>query len=97
MLKASGPINFHPTVPQFTGVYSNEIRRQYAKRSWEKELGSNFLLDRGHDYELVKYEGCGYYKLLCDFKTACGRYAYWRLTNDKAPDSLAIIAAAHVA
>jgi hypothetical protein len=34
--------------------------------------------------------------LTCEFSTACGRYAFWRLTNSQSPESQYLIETAHI-
>ncbi len=79
------------------GLYSNELDAHRAKRVWKKSLASLFILDHENDFDLsVRCEPASdSYLLTCEFKTACGRYAFWRLTNNQAPEAQAIIESAH--
>jgi hypothetical protein len=36
------------------------------------------------------------YKVRCDFQTACGRYAFWRLTHHQAPEVQFLLETAHL-
>jgi hypothetical protein len=58
----------------------------------------HFLLDEGLDFSLkVKLLRVGsYFKVQCVFLTACGRYAFWRLTNHQALEVQCILETAHL-
>ena len=38
----------------------------------------------------------GVFTLQCEFVSACGRYAFWRLTNNQAPEAQYLIETAHI-
>ena len=87
---------FDPDNVILHGVYRDELSAPRAKRRWISTLEASFLLDSGHDFELVVQlleEG---YVLSCRFGTACGRYAFWRLTNNQAPEAQYLIETAHI-
>ncbi len=79
------------------GLYQNELDAYRAKRVWRQALSSLFILDPESDFELsVRSDNqSDTFLLTCEFKTACGRYAFWRLTNNQAPEAQSIIEAAH--
>lgn len=79
------------------GLYQNELDAYRAKRVWKQALSSLFILDPEHDFELSVHSDSSSdtFLLTCEFKTACGRYAFWRLTNNQAPEAQSIIEAAH--
>lgn len=80
------------------GIYRDELSLFRAKRNWCEILESNFLLEPGYDYNLnkVSAEDRSNFVLHCSFLTACGRYAFWRLTNDQAPEAQYLIETAHI-
>lgn len=81
------------------GSYSDELSAFRARRAWVAAFESSFLLDKGHDYELhmlAKAEEHRFY-LSCQFLTACGRYAFWRLVNEQVPEVQYLIETAHIA
>jgi hypothetical protein len=80
------------------GVYSDELSAHRAKRSWIRSLDQNFLLDRGSDYEMLMSSDLdqGRFCVKCNFTSACGRYAFWRLVNNQAPEVQYLLETAHV-
>ncbi len=71
------------------GKYSDEMSAHRAKKTWIDVLGSYFLLESERDYELwvttdITKE---YFVVHCCFISACGRYAFWRLVNQQAPEA----------
>ncbi len=89
---------FDPDDITLLGVYSDELSLFRAKSGWTKVLESNFMLEDTHDFsiEIVKdYESLRF-RLACRFNTACGRYAFWRITNYQAPEAQYEIETAHI-
>jgi len=79
------------------GIYSDEISAFRARKMWIETFESSFLLELNHDYKLrVKIDENGKYTLICEFFTACARYAFWRITNNQAPEAQYIIETAHI-
>ena len=80
------------------GLYPDELSAWRAKRVWKSALESYFLLECENDIEFdVQSDPTGScYKLLCDFKTACARYAFWRITNGQTPEAQYLIETAHI-
>jgi hypothetical protein len=80
------------------GIYSDEMSAYRARRSWIKTFELNFLLEEAHDFR-VKV-GCdsddGRYHVQCAFTSACGRYAFWRLTHHQAPEVQFSLETAHL-
>lgn len=71
------------------GKYSNELSAHRAKRSWIELLNSYFLLEPERDYELFVESIIEeqHFVINCFFTSACGRYAFWRLVNQQAPEA----------
>jgi hypothetical protein len=69
--------------------FSNELAAHRARKNWTSVLSRYFLLERGRDYEVsvISSPETGYNVLNCYFTSACGRYAFWRLINDQAPEA----------
>jgi hypothetical protein len=91
---------FDPTNATLTGYYADELSAHRARRLWCNTLELHFLLDDRVDF-LTKVtrpssETSSQYQLTCTFKTACARYAFWRLTNHQAPEAQYIIETAHI-
>ncbi len=80
------------------GRYSDELSAYRAKRNWQETFETYFLLEDGEDFELEVKRDKGEHDILltCCFFSACGRYAFWRLTNEQAPEAQYRIETAHV-
>jgi hypothetical protein len=80
------------------GVYLDEITAYRARRRWIKTFETNFLLESEHDFRIkVVYEdGNEKFCVRCSFLTACGRYAFWRLTHHQAPEVQFLLETAHL-
>ncbi len=91
-------IYFDPDRLTLEGAYRDEITAFRARRGWKEALESYFLLDPTRDINFIvrhnPERGC--YNLSCKFSTACARYAFWRLTNNQAPEAQYLIETAHV-
>ena len=71
------------------GKYSDELSTHRAKKNWVDLFSSYFLLEPERDYA-IKVETSltdSHYVINCTFTSACGRYAFWRLVNQQAPDA----------
>ena len=80
------------------GRYEDELSVFRAKRVWTEVLEANFLLEKGDDFSFRTLSEAQdhHFVLTCSFKTACGRYAFWRLVNAQAPESQYLIETAHI-
>jgi hypothetical protein len=80
------------------GVYQDEVTAYRARRRWIEALGKNFLLEEGLDFSLKvrRSRGGRSFRVRCDFLTACGRYAFWRLTHHQAPEVQFLLETAHL-
>lgn len=69
--------------------FSDELSAYRARRQWVDILGSYFLLEKGRDFEMsvLANPESEYFVLNCFFTSACGRYAFWRLINEQAPEA----------
>lgn len=80
------------------GVYRDQLAAYRARKLWSSVLQKNFLLEVDHDFSLEVNSNLDtqVFVLRCDFLTACGRYAFWRLTHSQAPEVQYIMEIAHV-
>lgn len=81
-----------------SGVYLDEVTAYRARRRWIEALEKNFLLEDRHDFNIKVRAAHGgkHFKVRCNFLTACGRYAFWRLTNHQAPEVQFLLETAHL-
>lgn len=93
-----GGVWFDPERIVLEGNYSDQITAYRAKRRWARAFESNFLLETSHDFKLsvVQQEEGEEFRLKCEFLTACGRYAFWRLTHNQAPEVQFLLETAHM-
>lgn len=80
------------------GIYCDEVTAYRARRRWIEAFKVHFLLEDGEDFSLkVKLlRGNRNFKVQCSFLTACGRYAFWRLTHHQALEVQCILETAHL-
>lgn len=91
-------VSFDPEHITLEGIYSDQLSAYRAKKVWLETLETNFLLESDHDFALRVRSNASErrYVLRCEFLTACARYAFWRLTNNQAPEAQYIIETAHI-
>jgi hypothetical protein len=80
------------------GIYLDEVSAYRARRSWIKTFEMNFLLEEIHDFKVkVLFDSDeSRYHVQCTFTSACGRYAFWRLTHHQAPEVQFTLETAHL-
>lgn len=80
------------------GIYLDEVSAYRARRSWIKTFEMNFLLEEIHDFKVkvVLDSEEARYHVQCTFTSACGRYAFWRLTHHQAPEVQFTLETAHL-
>lgn len=91
-------VAFDADTAALEGHYVDELSAFRARKVWIEILENNFLLEKDHDFQ-TQISGDieeGSYVLRCTFQTACGRYAFWRLTNSQAPEAQYTIETAHI-
>lgn len=93
-----GEVFFDPELLLLEGRYSDELCAHRARRGWVGVFSASFLLEAEHDYVLSVEEDSDeeVFALRCAFVSACGRYAFWRLTHGQAPDAQHLLEVAHV-
>ncbi len=95
--KQSDCVMFDSDLVTLIGVYSDEISAHRARKLWMETFADSFLLESKSDYTIVvSRDESGKFLLNCVFESACGRYAFWRLTNNQAPEAQYIIETAHI-
>lgn len=98
ILRASPLVRFDPERILLQGSYEDQLSAYRARKIWQETFERCFLLDDGHDFEcnvISDYESHSF-TLRCYFLTACARYAFWRLTNQQAPEAQYMIETAHI-
>lgn len=82
----------------FEGVYLDEVTAYRARKGWIEAFEVNFLLEERIDFRVRvgPQEGQPRFCVVCEFLTACGRYAFWRLTHHQAPEVQFILETAHL-
>ena len=80
------------------GAYKDEISAYRAKKVWTETFETNFLLEPNYDFifKVVTDIKEQKFVLKCNFTSACGRYAFWRLTRNQAPEAQYQIETAHI-
>lgn len=80
------------------GIYLDEVSAYRARRSWIKSFEANFLLEDIHDFKVkVGFDAdTSRFHVQCTFTSACGRYAFWRLTHHQAPEVQFALETAHL-
>ena len=89
---------FDPYSVTLEGLYDDELSAYRARRAWRDTLERSFLLEEGHDFALFvqKDKKSELPHLVCEFHSACARYAFWRLTNGQASEAQYSIETAHI-
>lgn len=90
---------YDPERLMIEGVYQDELTAYRARRRWIEAMEKNFLLDDSVDFRLKVRcsRGGRNFRVRCDFLTACGRYAFWRITHHQAPEVQFLLETAHLA
>lgn len=91
-------VSFNSDLVSLNGLYADEVSLFRAKKAWRTVFEGAFLLDSGSDFVLEHTSSIdkGYFALTCSFKSACGRYAFWRLINHQSPEAQYMIETAHI-
>ena len=93
-----GSVFFDSDAIVLQGSYADQLSAYRARKTWVETLESCFLLDQGHDFVISVHSSLedSRFNLICEFKSACARYAFWRLTNHQAPEAEYLIETAHI-
>lgn len=89
---------FDPNEAVLEGTYLDELSAYRARRVWTETFETNFLLEPNYDFffHVVHNQERTKFTLKCDFSSACGRFAFWRLTRNQAPEVQYMIETAHI-
>ena len=87
--KSSPTLIFDTDGVCLTSQHTNEMAAYRTRKKWCDILSNYFLLERGRDFEMsvLASPETKYFVLNCYFTSACGRYAFWRLINNQAPEA----------
>jgi hypothetical protein len=82
-------ISFDAEAITLDGHFKDELSAYRTRKEWEYTLHEYFLLEKDRDYsmEVTSAPEIENHNLRCVFTSACGRYAFWRLINDQAPEA----------
>lgn len=72
------------------GSFRDEMSAYRARKEWSDILAAHFLLEADRDFFFfveAKTEPEKHFQLRCEFDSACGRYAFWRLINHQAEEA----------
>ena len=91
-------ICFDPERILLEGIYSDQLSAYRARRHWVEAFETHFFLDTDNDFKMSVDPGLtpGSYRLRCEFTSACGRYAFWRLTHNQAPEVQHVVETGHL-
>jgi hypothetical protein len=90
--------SFNTTDVILEGEYFDELSAFRARNRWRQGFEASFLLEHDYDFSLLvtPCQERGTFQLRCFFSSACGRYAFWRLTHHQVPELLYLIETAHI-
>lgn len=91
-------VSFNSELVSLNGLYADEVSLFRAKKAWKTIFEGAFLLDFGSDFVIDHISNVerGYFALSCNFTSACGRYAFWRLINHQSPEAQYMLETAHI-
>ena len=80
------------------GIYLDEVTAYRARKGWIEAFEVNFLLEDRNDFVVRVYsqQEIGRFCVKCEFASACGRYAFWRLTHHQATEVQFLLETAHL-
>ena len=71
-------------------IFDDEMSAYRGRRAWADILSAHFLLENKRDFALAIDKSPDLekqFRLRCEFDSACGRYAFWRLINHQATEA----------
>lgn len=91
-------ICFDPDSGIIIGKYLDELSCYRARKIWSELLEEHFFLQKKTDFEIeiTNIENENFFELKCNFQSACGRYAFWRITNYQSPEVQYLMETAHI-
>lgn len=93
-----GSISYAQETFEIVGEYKDEVSLYRAKKFWKMAFADIFLLENNHDFKfkIKKDRTSSKFTLTCEFITACGRYAFWRINNNQNPEVKCVIETSHL-
>lgn len=79
------------------GNYTDELSAYRARKGWKESLRLTFGLEDGFDFiSVIETSNHNTYVVSCRFISASGKYAFWKITNNRSPESQYVIETAHI-
>jgi len=85
--ESSNTITYNTDDVSIISKFSDEMAAYRCRRTWTEIFGNHFLLENDRDFKLSISSSGENFSLNCEFNSACGRYAFWRLINHQAPEA----------
>lgn len=97
-IEIEGGLTYNADKLCIEGQYSDELSQHRARKTWCTILETDFLLIPNSDFQfsLHKDPELNKFQIACSFKSACGRYAFWRLINEQVPEVQFLLETAHL-
>ena len=83
-------LHFSSDSASLISCYSNQLAAYRARKQWKEILQNYFLLDNERDYQISvarSVQNKNHFIVTCEFDSACGRYAFWRIINNQSPEA----------
>ena len=88
---------FDPDTYTIHGNYSDEVSAHRAKKCWLDILNQQFDIEKDSDLVVfIEPSNCGSFLLNCRFSSASAKYAFWKCTNNQAPEVQYVLETAHI-
>ena len=81
-------LTFYTETVQIVAVANDQLSAYRTRNTWTKTLHRHFLLQAEQDFDIsISPDENESYIISCNFSSACGRYAFWRLINQQSPEA----------
>lgn len=88
---------FDPDTYTIHGNYNDEVSAHRAKKCWLEAFNQHFNIEKDSDLHIfVEPSNCGSFLLNCRFASASAKYAFWKCTNNQAPEVQYVLETAHI-
>lgn len=78
------------------GYYEFELAQRRALKNWTQAIEDCLLLTNQSDFKVSYCNDLNSFRISCEFVSATGKYAFWKLINGQAPDAQYQIEIAHI-
>jgi len=97
-ITGDSPVRFDPETFALAGCYSDELAVYRARRGWREALEHHFVLEKDQDFtlEILPDTSLERFYIRCEFVSASGRSAFWRIIHHEAPEAQCLIETAHI-